>query len=166
MRFNPVSRRSLLRAAALVLVMVSTGSTARAADPAAFARIVARQYHVDARHVVTADIDRDGDLDVLAATDGGFMVWVNDGHGRFTSQAPSHRPLIDGTRSPDSWSDEESRETETIQTTISSIPLGGEYAHAPPDASSGPPAPAEVPPPTDASRRCRTPRAPPALIEP
>jgi hypothetical protein len=35
--------------------------------------------------VVQTDIDRDGDLDLIAATGHGEMlVWLNDGHGRFT----------------------------------------------------------------------------------
>jgi hypothetical protein len=40
--------------------------------------------------VVEADIDHDGDLDLVAATPTGeVLVWLNDGYGRFTLKAPS-----------------------------------------------------------------------------
>ena len=152
-----------MRRVACALVLVAAASTsARAADPAAFARTIATQYHVDARHVVTADIDRDGDLDVLAATDQGFMVWVNDGRGQFTSQVPSDRPVVDGHESPDSWSDDESRDNETIQSSCASIPVDSESAPAPAQTSSRPAIEIDGLAGDDASRGSRTPRAPPA----
>jgi hypothetical protein len=42
--------------------------------------------------VVAADIDADGDIDIVA-TDGSLnlFVWVNDGTGHLTRQRPSHR---------------------------------------------------------------------------
>jgi hypothetical protein len=41
--------------------------------------------------VVQSDIDHDGDLDLVAATaSGDLLVWLNDGHGRFTQQTASH----------------------------------------------------------------------------
>jgi hypothetical protein len=47
--------------------------------------------------VVEGDIDHDGDLDLVAATaDGGVLIWLNDGHGRFTRQAPSPGRDISG----------------------------------------------------------------------
>jgi hypothetical protein len=159
-----VSTCSLIRAAALALAFVPAVSTAaRAADPATFARSIATQYHVDARHIVTADIDRDGDLDVVAATDDGFMVWVNDGAGRFTSQAPRQRPLVDASPSGDSWTGAESRDNETIQSGTPSVPLSGEYAHAPPRTSSRSAVPVDSGSRRDTSRGCRIPRAPPAF---
>jgi hypothetical protein len=43
--------------------------------------------------VVEGDIDHDGDLDLVAATSsGGVLIWLNDGHGRFTPQQASHAP--------------------------------------------------------------------------
>ena len=40
--------------------------------------------------LIENDIDRDGDLDLLATTvSGELVVWVNDGHGRFTRRMPS-----------------------------------------------------------------------------
>src|SRR5437588_12025331 len=58
----------------------------RPIDVAAFERFIAARYHIQLRKVVAADIDRDGDIDVVGATDGGFIVWVNDGNGHLTSQ--------------------------------------------------------------------------------
>src|SRR5579862_7236100 len=40
--------------------------------------------------VIEDDIDHDGDLDLVAATPSGdVLIWLNDGHGRFTRQPPS-----------------------------------------------------------------------------
>jgi hypothetical protein len=108
--------RRLLRGLAFALAALpASAAAAYAADAGTFARQIAARYHVDARHVVTADIDYDGDLDVLAATDRGFMVWVNDGAGRFTSKAPKPRPLVDGHPADKEWSDAVSYDSETIQ---------------------------------------------------
>jgi hypothetical protein len=141
----------------------AVSASARAADSATFARAIALEYRVDARHVVTADIDFDGDLDVVAATDHGFMVWVNDGAGRFTSQAPRHRPLVDGHPSGDSLSGDGSLASETIQSGTPSMPLAGEYGHAPPCTSFGSAVTVDARSRNDTSRGCRTPRAPPAF---
>src|SRR6185369_8085701 len=76
------ARRVLVRALGLTLACGLTSAIAAHADDAnSFARQIALSYHVDPHRVLAADIDRDGDLDVLAATDDGFKVWVNDGHG-------------------------------------------------------------------------------------
>ena len=41
------------------------------------------------------DVDHDGDLDLVAATASGEVsIWLNDGHGRFTRQAPSRTPEL------------------------------------------------------------------------
>jgi hypothetical protein len=43
--------------------------------------------------VIEGDIDHDGDLDIVAATPSGdLLIWLNDGHGRFTRQAASRTP--------------------------------------------------------------------------
>jgi len=40
--------------------------------------------------VIDGDIDHDGDLDLIAATaSGDVLIWLNDGHGRFTPQERS-----------------------------------------------------------------------------
>jgi hypothetical protein len=47
--------------------------------------------------LIEGDFDHDGDLDLLATTPSGdVLIWVNDGHGRFTRQAPSPRRAIAG----------------------------------------------------------------------
>src|SRR5262245_65926654 len=84
-----LSRCALVRALGLTLACgLTTPVAARAADANSFARQVALSYHVDAQHVLAADIDRDGDLDVLAATDDGFKIWVNGGTGRLPYRTP------------------------------------------------------------------------------
>jgi hypothetical protein len=47
--------------------------------------------------LIEGDFDHDGDLDLLATTPSGdVLIWVNDGHGRFTRQVPSPRRAIAG----------------------------------------------------------------------
>ena len=132
---------------------------ARAADAKTFAHQIALTYHVDPRHVLAADIDRDGDLDVLAATDDGFIVWVNDGAGRFTSQTPEPRPLVNGLPAGNSWNGTESLDRETIQS--ESIPIVASYAHAPPDDASRSTAAVDAVVHRSSALGYRTPRAPP-----
>src|SRR5438046_2239291 len=67
----------------------------RRIDVAAFERSVALTYDLHFRRIVAADIDRDGDLDVVAATDRTLMFWVNDGAGHLTSQPPAQRRPLD-----------------------------------------------------------------------
>jgi hypothetical protein len=51
--------------------------------------------------VVVADIDRDGDADVVA-TDGALhlFVWINDGTGRYTQQEPATGARCAGAERP------------------------------------------------------------------
>lgn len=56
-------------------------------DLSAFTRAVASRYHVVYDRVIAADIDRDGDIDVIGADRPGLVVWLNDGDGHLTSQA-------------------------------------------------------------------------------
>ena len=45
--------------------------------------------------VIDGDIDHDGDLDLVAATaSGDVLIWLNDGHGRFTRQERSPTPGV------------------------------------------------------------------------
>ena len=125
----------LIRAVLVALALVPAASAAaHPTDANTFAHQVAVSYHVDPHHVLAADIDRDGDLDVLAATNDGFIVWVNDGAGRFTTQTPEPRPLVDGHPAGSSWNGAESLDRETIQS--ESIPIVASCAHAPPDDAS------------------------------
>ena len=108
----------------------------RTIDVAAFARTIAMRYHVVLQRVITADIDRDGDLDVVAATDRGFLVWVNDGSGRLTSQTPDPKPGLDGGSPDDTWSGGRAHDDETIQNDSPSSRLSTAFAHAPPPTLS------------------------------
>src|SRR5438094_471965 len=78
-------------------------SVERTIDVASFSRTIATRYDIVVRGALTADIDRDGDLDVVASTDRGFLVWVNDGNGRLTSKKPEHKPIVDGCPPDDTW---------------------------------------------------------------
>ncbi len=47
--------------------------------------------------LIEGDVDRDGDLDLVAATpNGDVLIWLNDGHGRFTLQAASNAGDVSG----------------------------------------------------------------------
>ena len=134
----------------------------RQIDVDAFERIVARRYHIEFRKVVAADVDRDGDVDVVAATDRGFIVWLNDGAGHLTSQPPAQRPSVDGSASGASWHGRDAHVDDPLQNDLPSTPLPGFYTHAPPPlvrAGRCYLAPALRP---EAAFGCRTPRAPPA----
>jgi hypothetical protein len=153
-------RRVLVRALGLTLACgLTTAVAAHAADAKSFAQQVALSYHVDPHRVLAADIDRDGDLDVLAATDDGFKVWLNDGHGRFTSRTPESGPLADGHPAANSRNGAEALDRETIQS--ESIPIVGAYAHAPPDTASRSAATFDAVVRRSSALGFRTPRAPP-----
>jgi FG-GAP-like repeat len=129
----------LLRGSAAFAGTVPAGSVVRvdrAIDLAAFTRTIATRYHVVLQRVAAADIDRDGDLDVVAATDRGFLVWVNDGGGRLTSQTPRPKTGLDGRSPGETWSGGRSRHAETIQNDAPSTRLASAYAHAPPAYAS------------------------------
>ena len=47
--------------------------------------------------VVEGDVDHDGDLDLVATTSAGdLLIWINDGHGRFTRQPASPTAGLSG----------------------------------------------------------------------
>ncbi|HMF95232.1 MAG TPA: FG-GAP-like repeat-containing protein [Vicinamibacterales bacterium] len=47
--------------------------------------------------LIDDDVDDDGDLDLVAATaSGDVVIWLNDGHGRFTRQTPARRRSVGG----------------------------------------------------------------------
>jgi hypothetical protein len=51
--------------------------------------------------IVVADIDRDGDADVVATDDAlHLFVWINDGTGRYTQQKPATGARCAGTERP------------------------------------------------------------------
>jgi hypothetical protein len=61
----------------------------------AFRQLVSARYQVEFQQVVATDIDRDGDIDVLATTDRSFTVWINDGAGHLTSSRTASGPSIE-----------------------------------------------------------------------
>jgi hypothetical protein len=134
----------------------------RAIDAAAFARTIFARYHVVLRRVVAADIDRDGDLDVVAATDCGFLVWVNDGSGRLTSQPPKPTGALDGHAPADTWSGDPARHDETIPNDPPSTPLPTTHAHGPPHSPSATLSNLTTVRRPAADRNPHTPRAPPS----
>ncbi len=45
--------------------------------------------------LIEADVDHDGDFDLVAVTPAGeLVILINDGHGRFTRQEPSHGDVL------------------------------------------------------------------------
>jgi FG-GAP-like repeat len=149
-------------AAAATLPLRAEVRIDRHIDVAAFERSVALRYHFHFRKVVAADIDRDGDLDVVAATDHGFTVWVNDGDGRLTSQPPSKRPALEDDGRGAAWRDDDAPAPEAFQNTLPSVPLPGIYAHAPPALAPAHARSTDTAPRSAAPFNCSTPRAPPA----
>jgi hypothetical protein len=133
----------------------------RAIDTVAFARVVDRQFDVQLRRVVATDIDRDGDLDIVAATDRGFLVWVNDGAGRLTSQPPRHAPVVEGGVPADTWHRGRSHRDLTVQNDTPTPRIAASYAHAPPPPAARAAIAHARFVPTDAAGSPSTPRAPP-----
>jgi hypothetical protein len=106
----------------------------RTIDVASFSRTIAMRYDIVVRGALTADIDRDGDLDVVASTDRGFLVWVNDGNGRLTSAKPEHKPIVDGCPPDDTWEHGGACDEQTIQNEPPSSKIATAHAAAPPAA--------------------------------
>ncbi len=127
----------------------------------AFTRAVATRYHVLLRRVVAADIDRDGDVDFVAATDGGLRVWVNDGRGQLTAKAPQQGVAPIAFAPGVAWNGDSSSRDLSVQNELPSPRVHSSYAHAPPPPAGtvgAPSQPGHVPSPT---RGARIPRAPP-----
>src|SRR5258705_9259236 len=74
-------------------------------DVTTFESTVSNQYHVAFQKVVTVDIDRDGDLDVVATTDRSLVVWLNDGSGHLTTQVPKKALRVAGRSPATTWRD-------------------------------------------------------------
>jgi hypothetical protein len=55
-------------------------------------RIVAGRPQLSGRNAIVADIDRDGDLDVIgSSSDALLAVWINDGSNHFTRTVPAQK---------------------------------------------------------------------------
>ena len=133
----------------------------RTFDVPAFERAVARRYHVRFHKIVAADIDRDGDLDVVGTTDLGFVFWVNDGQGHLTSQTPTRSPLLDSTAAATMWSGRDAGRDVSIQNDLPSPRLPGDSPRAPPSVVAQYHSTPDHAAGLDATFGCRVPRAPP-----
>jgi hypothetical protein len=136
----------------------------RTVDVAAFSRILEARFRLVLHRVIAADIDRDGDLDILAATDRGFVVWLNDGAGRLTSQSAKHKPAVDGRSPGDTWREDDARDGETVQDDVPSPRVASEYAHAPPLSVRQLAPCSQFTLHSDPAYGTRVPRAPPSVL--
>src|SRR6185369_6608059 len=90
------------------------------------------RYQVEFRKVVATDIDRDGDVDVLATTDRSLTVWVNDGVGHLTSQRQESDPAIDSQPRSNTCREQDERSQPSANTYVPTTAMPAERAHAPP----------------------------------
>jgi hypothetical protein len=127
-----------------------------------FRQLVLNRYHVNFRVVVAADVDRDGDLDVLASTDRAVTLWVNDGHGHLTAHRLPHRPAIEFRGPGNAWRGREDRTEPTIQGDGPPSPVSVVRAHAPPRSDVRASSVASAAPSPAPHARPSAPRAPPA----
>src|SRR5690348_168868 len=89
------------RAAAAALPQLRAGDRL---DAPALHQLVPSADHLQIRIAVGADIDADGDIDLVAATDRDVVVWINDGRGQFRRRAAHRHPMAAGAPPPDTWS--------------------------------------------------------------
>ena len=127
-----------------------------------FRRLVASRYHVEFRIVVAADVDRDGDLDVVAATDRSVTVWVNDGAGHLRAHRLPHRPSMTNSGPGNTWQGSDDRVDPTIQAGGAHFTSFVVRAHAPPQLDTRTLAAAALSLSIDGHTRRSAPRAPPA----
>jgi hypothetical protein len=145
-----VISRVLVRIAAILLgaaaLLVASAPAARAGAPSVavqpsspapidivkFARLISARDHIHFRRIVAADIDRDGDLDVVAMTERGFLVWKNDGAGHLKQETPRHQPSLAGRLPERTWEGDQSRREESVKDDLPSSSDLGIRAHAPP----------------------------------
>jgi hypothetical protein len=134
----------------------------RCVEPALFRLLVADRYHVEFSKVIATDIDRDGDIDVVATADRIFTVWVNDGDGHLTSQRPTHGgPGIDARAPARTWSGDGDRSDPSTNDGASATALLVARAHAPPVLNAGDAALLDCSARLSSRIRCSAPRAPP-----
>ena len=127
-----------------------------------FRRLVASRYHVEFRIVVAADVDQDGDLDVVATTDRSVTVWLNDGAGHLRAHRLPHRPAMTTSGPGNTWQGSDDRVDPTIQTSGAHITSSVVRSHAPPQLDARALAGASLPLPIVSHSRRSAPRAPPA----
>jgi len=107
---------------------------ARTFDAPAFERAITHSYHVTLKKILAADVDRDGDIDVITASDGEVMFWVNDGQGYLSSSQASTRSsaINSGAPAPVWNGGERDRDMASVQDDPPSVRLTAACAHAPP----------------------------------
>jgi hypothetical protein len=127
-----------------------------------FRRLVASRYHVEFRIVVAADVDQDGDLDVVATTDRSVIVWVNDGAGHLRAQRLPHRPAMTNSGPANTWQGSEDRTDPTIQAGGAQFTSFVVRSHAPPQLNVRTLATGSLPLSIASHTRLSAPRAPPA----
>ena len=156
-----VSARTLTFAVGLLAAMTLLPATsAQAAFSARAYSTHAYSAQADVR-VVAVDIDRDGDLDIIAATGGQLTVWVNDGAGHLTSQRPSSGPGIDIHAPWTTFRGGPERSEPTTDDSAPSTALLVVRSHAPPSLTAGDAARPILFVYSSAQLRSSPPRAPP-----
>jgi hypothetical protein len=132
-------------------------------EPASFRGLVANRYHVEFERVVATDIDRDGDIDVVATTDDSFTVWVNDGDGHLTAQPAPQGPALEGRAPTSTWRDHGTNsEPTTYDGSTPTVTLVVQ-AHAPPAIAGRRAMRLDTSALLSYRTRLSVPRAPPAL---
>jgi hypothetical protein len=127
-----------------------------------FRRLVASRYHVEFRIVVAADVDQDGDLDVVAATDHSVTVWVNDGAGHLRANRLPHRPAMTNTGPGNTWQGSDDRVDPTNQAGGAHFTSFVVRSHAPPQLDARTLTAASLSLSIVSHTRRSAPRAPPA----
>jgi hypothetical protein len=170
-------RRLAVRAALLALALVGVSLPAlagtlppgaevpagRSVDLAAFTRLVATRYDVRFEQVIATDLDRDGDQDVIGAGGPGVVIWLNDGAGHLTSQAPRESTAVDRRAPASAWRERTSTIDEPLPGSMPSFNLpAGRRSTAPADPSHHLPRSVAVVIEID-REGARIPRAPPSL---
>jgi hypothetical protein len=131
-------------------------------DIAAFERLASAHDHVTFRGIVAADIDRDGDIDVVAATERGLMVWKNDGFGHLVRERPKRPPVAVPNPPEHAWKSTGQARDESVQDDLPSATELAARAHDPPPTACDRPVCTTAAARPEASGRRSSPRAPPA----
>jgi len=170
---RPVATALRVLAIAIVVSLRAAGAYAAAlpddavvtvgpgVDAERFAQQVADLYDVRFVRVVTADIDHDGDVDVLTAAELDVLVWLNDGAGRLTRHTAKRHASIAISQPADTWNDGEPREAQSVRNELPSPRLPEPAAHGPPGSERQRAVALDDPPHFDFAGFSRTPRAPP-----
>jgi len=133
-------------------------------DAPALHLLVPSADRLQIRVAVGADIDADGDIDLVAATDHDVVVWINDGRGQFRRR-PAHRhPIADGPPAPGTWRGDGFGAAEAVPAGGVLIPLLVVRAHGPPFDGASPLLSVHAIVHSDVCLSSRTPRAPPSVL--